>query len=149
MFSCSVSWSDETLYEEVIHLLVWGMLTCGRGLGSEDSDNSCGENLLVSGCTCTKQTFWTENQLIVTTSWGTRDREKRVPVQMLLWGSYKGSNLSSGDTYRLVILRFWSTKEETHMCPRHNWLLKFGNMGGLMSCVEKELKLTANKYEEY
>ena len=30
-----------------------------------------------------------------------------------------------------------SGKEETHMCPGHNWLLKFGKVVGNMSCVER------------
>jgi hypothetical protein len=36
------------------------------------------------------------------------------------------------------------------MRPGHNWLLKFGNIAGSMSCVEKEFKLKGRrKYEEY
>jgi hypothetical protein len=35
------------------------------------------------------------------------------------------------------------------MCPVHNWLLKFVNVAGSMSCVEKEFKLTGRKYEEH
>ena len=30
-----------------------------------------------------------------------------------------------------------------------HWLLKFGNVPGSMSCVEKEFKLSACKWEEY
>ena len=43
----------------------------------------------------------------------------------------------------------WSPKEETHVCPGHNWLLKFGKVPGNMSCVEKEFKLDPRKCEEY
>ena len=42
----------------------------------------------------------------------------------------------------------WSTKEETHMCPGHNWILKFGNVTGNMTCVEKKFKCPPHKYEE-
>jgi len=40
-------------------------------------------------------------------------------------------------------------KEEAHMRPGHNWLLKFGKVAGSMSCVEKEFKLVPHRYEEY
>jgi hypothetical protein len=43
----------------------------GRGHGSD----SCGPNLIVEGCTRTKQTFWTEDEFTVTTSSGIRDRD--------------------------------------------------------------------------
>jgi hypothetical protein len=48
---------------------------CGRGHGS----NSCGPNLMVEGCTRTKQTFWTEDEFTVTASSGIRNRDVRVP----------------------------------------------------------------------
>ncbi len=32
----------------------------------------------------------------------------------------------------------WSSKEETHVCPGHHWLLKFGKVAGSDNCVEKE-----------
>ena len=35
------------------------------------------------------------------------------------------------------------------MRPGHNWILKFGNVAGSMSCVEKKFKLVTHKYEEY
>ena len=41
-------------------------------------DFSCGANLLVQGCTRTNQTIWTEDQFVVTTSSGIRDRGKGV-----------------------------------------------------------------------
>ena len=31
----------------------------------------------------------------------------------------------------------------------HNWVLKFGNVAGSMSCVEKEFMLKGHKYVEY
>jgi hypothetical protein len=46
----------------------------GRGVGS----NSCGANLMVQGCTCTNQTFWTEDQFVLTVSSGIRDHDRRV-----------------------------------------------------------------------
>ena len=42
-----------------------------------------------------------------------------------------------------------STKVETHLCPGHNWILKFGKVAGIMRSVEKEFKLSSHKYEEY
>ena len=42
-----------------------------------------------------------------------------------------------------------STKVETHLCPGHNWILKFGKVTGIMRSVEKEFKLSPHKYEEY
>ena len=67
----------------------------GRGHGS----NSCGENLMVQGCTRTKQTFWTEDQFTVTSSSGIRDRDTRV------WGDRgegtRKPSLTSGDVSRL------------------------------------------------
>ena len=42
-----------------------------------------------------------------------------------------------------------STKEETHVCPGHKWILRFGNVVGSTSCVEKKFKLAPHKYEEY
>jgi hypothetical protein len=47
---------------------------CGRGHGS----NSCGSNLMVKGCTCTKQTFSTDEEFTVTASSGIRNRDVRV-----------------------------------------------------------------------
>ncbi len=46
----------------------------GRGHGS----NSCGPNLMVQGCTRTKQTFWIEDEFTVTSSSGIRNRDVRV-----------------------------------------------------------------------
>jgi hypothetical protein len=46
----------------------------GGGRGSQSSD----PDLLVSGCTRSKQTAWTEDQFTVTSSAGIRNREKRV-----------------------------------------------------------------------
>jgi hypothetical protein len=45
-----------------------------RGHGS----HSCGPNLMVEGCTRTKQTFWTEEEFTVTASSGIRNRDVRV-----------------------------------------------------------------------
>jgi len=39
---------------------------------------------------------------------------------------------------------------ETHMCPGHNWLLKFGKVPGSMSCIGKEFKnKKGHEWEEY
>ena len=50
---------------------------CSRVRGQGLGPNSWGANLLVSGCTRTKQNFWTEDLFIETSSSGIRDREKR------------------------------------------------------------------------
>jgi hypothetical protein len=39
---------------------------CSRVRGRGHGSNSCGPNLMVQGCTRTKQTFWTEDEFIVT-----------------------------------------------------------------------------------
>jgi hypothetical protein len=62
---------------------------CGRGHGS----NSCGPNLMVEGCTRTKQTFWTEDEFTVTTSSGIRNRDVRVAeIVVMKFGKVPGSN---------------------------------------------------------
>jgi len=35
------------------------------------------------------------------------------------------------------------------LMKKQNWILKFRNVAGSMSCVEKEFKLKVHKYEEY
>ena len=88
----------------------------GRGHGSK----SCGANLVVQGCTCTKQTFWTEDQFVVTSSSEIRDHDTRV------------AEIVSGELQK--------TK------PNINSKMK---VAGSMSCVEKELILGPRKFEEY
>jgi hypothetical protein len=51
---------------------------CSRVRGRGHESNSCGANLMVQGCARTKQTFWTEDQFLVTASSGIRDRDTRV-----------------------------------------------------------------------
>ena len=100
---------------------------------------------MVQGCTRTKQTFWTEDQFVVTSSSGIWDRDTRVAeivvrelqkVKPCKWGCVQAHDL-------------WSPKEETHVRPGHNWLLKFGKVTGSMSCVEKDFILGPRKCEEY
>ena len=104
---------------------------------------------MVQGCTCTKQTFWTEDQFVVTaSSSGIRHRDNRVattgfPVTRELekakpgkWGCVQAREL-------------WSPKEEPHVRPGHFWLLKLGKVAGSDSCVEKEFILGPRKFEEY
>ncbi len=57
---------------------------CGRGHGS----NSCGPNLVVQGCTRTKQTFWTEDEFTVTSSSGIRNRVVRVEESQVRPGHF-------------------------------------------------------------
>jgi hypothetical protein len=47
---------------------------CSRVKGRRLGSHSSGPDLLVSGCTCTKQTAWTEDQFTVTSSAGIRNR---------------------------------------------------------------------------
>ncbi len=68
----------------------------GRGHGS----NSCGPNLMVQGCTRTKQNFWTEHESTVTSSPGIRNRDVRVAEIVV---REKRPNLTSGDTCRIAI----------------------------------------------
>ncbi len=62
----------------------------GRGHGY----NSCDANLMVQGCTHTKQTFWTEDQFVLTTSSGIRDRDTRV-AEIVTRESQKGIRTGS------------------------------------------------------
>jgi hypothetical protein len=55
----------------------WCMV-CSRVRGRGHGSKSCGANLVVEGCTRTKQTFWTEDQFVVTASSGIRDRDTRI-----------------------------------------------------------------------
>ena len=60
--------------------------------------------------------------------------------------------LSHGDLYELGCVQdpeVWSTEEETHMCPGHFWICKFGTVPGTMSCVEKMFELQTRRWEEY
>ena len=79
----------------------------GRGLGSQSSD----PDLLVSGCTRSNQTSWTEDQFTVTSSAGIRNREKRVADTVVrelkrakpgaeVWSTEEEANMRSGDLRR-------------------------------------------------
>ena len=98
------------------------------------------------GCTRTKQTFWTEDQFVVaTTSSGIRDRDTRV-VEIVTRELLKRK---PGKWGCAQALQLWSSKEETHVRSGHHWLLKFWQVAGNMSCVEKEFILGPRKFEEY
>ena len=85
------------------------------------------------GCKRTNQNFWSGDEFIVTSS-GIRDREERV-AEIVARGRQRAK---PGNWGCVQAREFWPMKEETHMRPRHNWLMKFGNVPGRMSCVEKE-----------
>ena len=113
----------------------------GRGVGSQSSRS----DLLVPGCTRTKQTSWTEDQFTVTASAGIRNRVQRVAEIVVrelkrakpgAWGCVQAREV-------------WSSKQETHMRPGHFWICKFGTVPGSMSCVEKKFELHGRKWEEY
>jgi hypothetical protein len=103
------------------------------------------QNLMVQGCTRTKQTFWTEDELTVTSSPGIWNRDVRVAeiaarelekAKPDKWGCVQAHEL-------------WSPQEERQVRPGHFWLLKFDKVPGSNSCVEKEFKLGTRQYEEY
>jgi hypothetical protein len=100
---------------------------------------------VVQGCTRTKQTFWTEDQSVATTSSDIRDHDTGV-VEIV---SRELEKAKPGKWGRVQAHELWSPKEEVHMCPGHNCLLKFGKVPGRKRCVEKEFKLGPRKYEEY
>jgi hypothetical protein len=70
-------------YRDLLHRV----RVCGRGHGSK----SCGPNLMVEGCTHTKQTFWTEDEFTVTTSSGIRE----------LWSPQEERQVSPGHFWLL------------------------------------------------
>ena len=43
----------------------------------------------------------------------------------------------------------WSTEEETHLCPGHFWICKFGTVPGSRTSVEKKFDLETRNWEEY
>jgi hypothetical protein len=114
---------------------------CGRGHGS----NSCGPNLMVQGCTRTKQTFWTEDEFTVTSSSGIRNRDVRVAEIVV-----RELEKTKPDKWGCVqVPDLWSPQEERQVRPGHFWLLKFCNFPGSNSCVENKFKLVTRQYEEY
>ncbi len=113
----------------------------GRGVGSQSSRS----DLLVPGCTCTKQTSWTEDQFIVTVSAGLRNRVQRVAEIVV-----RELKRAKPDVWGYVQARkMWSTEEESHLRPGHFWICKFGTVPGIMSYVEKKFELETRKWEEY
>jgi hypothetical protein len=102
---------------------------------------------LVTGCTRTKQTAWTEDQFTVTSSAGIRNREKRVAdivVRELkrakpgVWGCIQAREV-------------WSSEEEANMWPGHFWICKLGTFPGSMTYAERKFELQGRKWkwEEY
>ena len=75
-FSFYVSWCTEALKARR-SFSCW-CTTCSRVRGRGHGSKSCGPNLMVEGCTRTKQTFWTEDEFTVTASSGIRNRDVRV-----------------------------------------------------------------------
>ena len=118
---------------------------CSRVRGRGHGSKSCGANLVVQGCTRTKQTFWTEDQFVVTASSGIRDRDTRVAEIV----ARELQKAKPGKWGCVQARELWSPMEETHVRPGHHWLLKFGQVAGSMSCIEKEFILGPRKFEEY
>ena len=118
---------------------------CSRVRGRGHGSKSCGPNLMVEGCTRTKQTFWTEDEFTVTASAGIRNRDVRV-AEIVVRELAK----AKPDKWGCVQAReLWSPQEERQVRPGHFWLLKFGKVPGSNSCVEKKFELGTRKYEEY
>ena len=63
---------------------------CSRVRGRGHGSNSCGPNLMVQGCTRTKQTFWTEVEFTVTSSSDIRNRDVREGCRDCGEGARKG-----------------------------------------------------------
>ena len=99
---------------------------------------------MVEGCTRTKQTFWTEDQFVVTTSSGIRDHDTRVAEIV----SRELQEAKPGKWGYVQDHELWSLKE-THVRPGHHCLMKFGKVVGSDSCVEKEFISGPRKFEEY
>jgi hypothetical protein len=116
---------------------------CSRVRGRGRESQLSGPDLLVAGCTRSKQTAWTEDQFTVTSSAGFRNREKRVAdivVRELkrakpgAWGCIQAREV-------------WSTEEEGNMWPGHFWIYKFGTVPGRMTCVERKFEFQGLKYK--
>ncbi len=83
----------------------------GRGLGSQSS----GPDLLVSGCTRSNQTVWTEDQFKVTSSAGIRNRENRAADTV----TRELKRAKPGVWTCIQAREVWSTEEEANMRPGH------------------------------
>ncbi len=100
---------------------------------------------MVQGCTTTKKNFWTEDQFTVTVSSGIRDRDTRVAKIVV-----RDLEKAKSDKWGYVqVHELWSPTEERQLRPEHFWLLQFGKVPGINSCVEKKFKFDTHKYEEY
>jgi len=115
----------------------------GRGLGSQSS----GPDLLVSGCTRSNQTAWTEDQFTVTSSAGIRNREKRAADTV----ARELKRAKPGAWACIQAREVWSTEEEANMRPGQFWICKLGTVPGSMSCVEQKFDLQGSKckWKEY
>ncbi len=87
----------------------------------------------------------TEVQFTVTTKSWIRNREKRVSEIVVR----ELKRAKPGEWGCVQAREEWSTEEETHRCPGHFWICKFGTVPGIMSCVEKKFELQDHKWEEY
>jgi hypothetical protein len=68
---------------------------------------------------------------------GIRDHDRRVAEIV----SRKLEKTKPDKWGYVQVHELWSPKEEAHVRPGQYWLIKFGNVDGNMSCVEKEFKL--------
>jgi hypothetical protein len=86
---------------------------CSRVRGRGHGCNSYEANLMVQGCTHTKQTFWTEDQFVLTASPGIRDRDTRVAEIV----SRELEKAKPGKWGCVQARELWSLKEEAHVRP--------------------------------
>ncbi len=113
-----------------------------RGHRREETSQSSGPDLLVSGCTSSNQTAWTEDQFTVTSSVGIRNREKRAADTVVR----ELKRDKPGEWACIQAHEVWSTEEEANMCPGHFWICKLGTVPGSMSCVEKKFEFQGSNF---
>ncbi len=99
-----MSGCDVSVYKDI--------MSCFSFLGSQSSD----PDLLVPGCTCSKQTVWTEDQLTVISSEGIRNHEKRV-VDIVVRELKRTKPLGYIQSREV-----WSTEEDTSFTYNSHFL---------------------------
>jgi hypothetical protein len=91
---------------------------------------SRGRFLDVLDCLRSKLTVWKEDQFTVLSGQGIKNRESRVGE----WVVRSLPLVKSGVWGCVQVRTQWSTEEDTHVRPVHNWLCEFGDAGNGTSC---------------
>jgi hypothetical protein len=112
---------------------------CSRVQGCGLVSQLSGPDLLVSDCTRSNQTAWTEDQFTVTSSAGIRNREKRAADTV----TRELKRAKPGAWACIQARKVWSTEKEANMRPGHFWICKLGTVPGSMSCVDQKFDLQA------